>query len=208
MSDEKKISGYVLVGGKSSRMGNDKAFLEINGKTFLENAVDSLRPHCSPIKIVLNRSQNHFVEQIPAEISHIFDIFENRGALGGIHAALKNCETEFAVILAIDLPFVSSKAIEKLCEVALDSKDFSAFVPRQQDNKLQSLCAVYLVQDCLPKLEELLDENDSASVRDFLKLIFPKHIEANYLSANENLLFNVNHPTDFQSVSLLKNESS
>jgi molybdopterin-guanine dinucleotide biosynthesis protein A len=208
MADEKKFSGCVLAGGKSSRMGNDKAWLEINGKTFLENAVDSLRPFCSLVKIVLNKSQPHFIEKIPAECSYIFDVFENRGALGGIHAALQNCETEFAVILAVDLPFVSRKAIEKLCQAALDSKDFAAIVPHQNDGRVQPLCAVYRVKDCLPKLEELLDENDSASVRDFLKLISPKYIEANRLSANENLLFNVNHPTDFQSVSLLKNKSS
>lgn len=208
MSDEKKFSGCVLGGGKSSRMGKDKALLEINGKTFLENAVDALCPHCSSIKIVLNRSQNHFVEKIPDECSYIFDVFENRGALGGIHAALQNCETEFAVILAVDLPFVSSEAIEKLCQAALDSKDFSAIVPRQNDGRLQPLCAVYRLQVCLPKLEELLDEHDSASVRDFLELIFPKYIEANLLSANENLLLNVNHPTDFQSVGLLQNEST
>lgn len=208
MSDEKKFSGYVLAGGKSSRMGNDKAWLEINGKTFLENAVNALQPHCSSIKIVLNRSQNHFIKKIPAKSSYIFDIFGNRGALGGIHAALQNCETEVAVILAVDLPFVSRKAIKKLCKAALDLKDFAAIVPRQIDGKLQPLCAVYRAQVCLPKLEELLDENDSASVRDFLELIFPRYIEANRLSANENLLFNVNHPTDFQSVSLSKNKSS
>lgn len=202
MCDE-NFTGFVLAGGKSSRMGNDKALLEINGKTFLENAVNALRPFCSLVKIVLNKSQTLFIEKIPVEIPHIFDHFENRGALGGIHAALQNCETEFAIILAVDLPFVSHEAIEKLCRVVLDSKDFSAIVPRQIDGKLQPLCAVYRARVCLPKLEELLDETDSASVRDFLELIFPQYIEANRLSANENLLFNINHPTDFQRVSLL-----
>lgn len=190
------FSGYVLAGGKSSRMGKDKAFLEINGKTFLANAVDALRPACSSIKIVLNKSQTHLVKKISTK--YVFDHFENRGALGGIHAALKDCETKFAIILAVDLPFVSSEVIEKLCEVALNSKDFVAIVPRQNDGKLQPLCAIYRVKDCLSKIEDLLKKNESASVRDFLEKVPTKFIEANFLSDDENLFFNVNQPSDFR----------
>ena len=195
---KESFSGYILAGGKSSRMGKDKALLEINGKTFLENATDALRPSCSSIKIVLNRLQHHFIEKIPAEIPYIFDHFENRGALGGIHAALQNCETEFAIILAVDLPFVSREAIEKLCKVALNSKDFAAIVPRQNDRRLQPLCAIYRVRDCLPKIEDLLKKNESASVRDFLEKVPTKFIEASFLSNDENLFFNVNQPSDFR----------
>ena len=193
---EKNFTGYVLAGGKSSRMGKDKAWLEINGKTFLENAVDALRLNCSSIKIVLNQSQHYFIEKIPAEISYIFDCFENRGALGGIHAALKDCETELAIILAVDLPFVSCQAIEKLCEVALSSKDVAATVPRQNDGRLQPLCAVYRVQNCLPQLEDLLNKPTSPSVRDFLEVILTNYLETSALS-DENLFFNVNQPSDY-----------
>lgn len=194
------FTGYVLAGGKSSRMGKDKAFLEISGKTFLANAVDALRPVCSSVKIVLNNSQNHFIEKIPGDISHICDFLADRGAPGGIHAALKDCETEFAVVLAVDLPFVSSVAIEQLCSIALDSNEYAAIVPRQSNGKLQPLCAVYQVNDCLPKLEEVLSQTNSASVRDFLKLISHKHIDVNHLKADKNLLLNVNNPSDFQSI--------
>ena len=202
---DRNFTGFVLAGGKSSRMGKDKAWLEINGKTFLENAVDVLRPACSSIKIVLNQSQHHFIEKIPDDIPHIFDIYENRGALGGIHAALTDCETELAIILAVDLPFVSRQAIEKLGEVALDSKDFSVIVPRQIDGRLQPLCAIYRVQDCLPKLEELLDGNDSASVRDFLKSIIVRIIKQSCLSDDRNLFLNVNNQSEFSRTNDIKN---
>lgn len=193
---DRNFTGFVLAGGKSSRMGKDKAWLEINGKTFLENAVDVLRPACSSIKIVLNQSQHHFIEKIPDDIPHIFDHFENRGALGGIHAALTDCKTKLAIILAVDLPFVSRQAIEKLCEVALSSKDVAAIVPRQNDGRLQPLCAVYRVQNCLPQLEDLLTKPTSPSVRNFLELIPTNYLEATVLS-DENLFFNVNQPSDF-----------
>lgn len=190
------FEGFVLAGGKSSRMKRDKAFLQIGKKNFIENAVEVLASVCEQVKIVLNKSQTHFIEKLPNEIPYIFDIYQNRGANGGIHAALNDCETEFAVILAVDLPFVTGETINKLCEIALDSKEFSAIVPRQNDNGLQPLCAVYRVADCLTKLEEILLKDDSASVKEFLETIRVKEIEAKNLGSNKNLFANINRPHD------------
>jgi molybdenum cofactor guanylyltransferase len=189
------FTGFVLAGGKSSRMGADKFTLEIDGETFLEKAVNVLKPACQTVKIVLNPAQE--VETIQPIVR---DIYQMRGALGGIHAALKNCETKFAVILAVDLPFVTTGAIENLAAAALAANKFPAVVPRQPDGRFQPLCAVYRAKYCLPALEKLLGENDTASVRDFLDLILPKYIEASRLSPDENLLFNVNFPADFASI--------
>ncbi len=187
------FTGFVLAGGKSSRMGADKYALEHDGETFLDRALKVLKPVCETVKIVLNDDQNIEIEQ-PV----IRDIYKGRGANGGIHAALKYCETKFAVILAVDLPFVTTEAIENLTNIALASNKYIAFVPRQTDSRPQPLCAVYRAKYCLPTLEKLLDENDTASVKDFLDRILPKYIEASRLSADERLLFNINSPSDFR----------
>ena len=184
-------------------MGRDKAFLKIGGKTFLENASDALKSHCREVKIVINKSQTYFIEKLPHEISYIFDVYKNRGALGGINAALKECKTEFAVILAIDLPFVTSKTIESLAKIAL-SENFAAIVPRQSDRRLQPLCAVYRVKDCLPATEKLLSKNISVSMHDFLEMIESKVIEAGDLSRDKDLFANVNSPADFERTLLPK----
>ncbi len=182
-------------------MGTDKAFLEINGETFIERAVKNLAETCeNRVKIVLNQNQTHFMEKFFADVPHIYDIYNNRGAPGGIHAALKNCETKYAIILAVDLPLVTGEAIEKLAEIALSSNKFIAVVPRQSDGRLQPLCAVYHARYCLSTLENLLDENASASANDFLELIAPRIVDQNKLTINnsKDIFFNVNHPTDFQ----------
>ncbi len=197
------FTGYILAGGKSSRMGRDKAFLEIGGKTFIENASDALKRNCIEIKVVLNSNQKHFIEKLPREISYIFDVHENRGALGGIYAALKDCETDFAIILACDMPFVISKTIENLTKIAL-SENFAAIVPRQTDGRLQPLCAVYRVKDCLFNAEKLLSKDISVSMRDFLEIIESKIIEAGDLSGNKNLFVNVNSQADFEKTLLHK----
>lgn len=189
------FEGFILAGGKSTRMGADKFSLKLNGETFLNRAFATLSKTCESVKIVLNQTQ-----QIETGLEIIRDIYAERGALGGIHAALKNCRAKFAVILAVDLPFVTTEAIENLQKTALEANKYLAVVPRQTDGKSQPLCAVYRAKYCLPILEKLLNENDSASVRDFLELIFPKYVDVNHLSNNENLLFNVNSPEDFQKI--------
>ena len=181
-------------------MGEDKAFLKIGEKTFLENAVEILNPVCAQTKIVLNKSQNHFIEKIPGGVSYVFDVYENRGALGGIHAAMKDCQTEFAAVLAIDLPFATSEAVEKLCEIILAEKDISAVVPRQPDGKLQPLCAVYRTKNCLQKAEEILSKTDSASVRFFLEKLNTEIIDALILDENKDLFLNVNNPHEYQNL--------
>lgn len=195
-----EFEGFVLAGGKSSRMGEDKAFLKIEDETFLERAVEILQTVCGQkVKIVLNKNRTHFIEENRLPASHIFDIIENRGALSGLHAALKNCLTEFAAVLAVDMPLVTGEFFLRLAQTALISKDISAVVPVQYDKKIQPLCAVYRVTNCLPELENLLHDNSTASVRDFLKLINVRFIEAkNLFNDNRNLLSNVNTPSEYK----------
>ncbi|HEY0458893.1 MAG TPA: molybdenum cofactor guanylyltransferase [Pyrinomonadaceae bacterium] len=190
---KKDFTGFVLAGGKSSRMGADKYNLEIDGESFLDRAANTLRATCETVKIVLNQTQS-----VETDLPTVRDIYAARGALGGIHAALKNCETKFAIILAVDLPLVTGAAIENLADAALALNKYPAVVPRQTDGESQPLCAVYRAKYCLPPLEKILHESDSASVRDFLDAIFPKYIDESRLSADGNLLFNVNRPADFE----------
>jgi molybdopterin-guanine dinucleotide biosynthesis protein A len=190
---KKDFTGFVLAGGKSSRMGTDKYNLEIDGESFLDRAVNTLKATCETVKIVLNQTQS-----VETDLPTVRDIYAARGALGGIHAALKNCETKFAIILAVDLPLVTSAAIENLADAALALNKYPAVVPRQTNGESQPLCAVYRAKYCLPPLEKILHESDSASVRDFLDAIFPKYIDESRLSADGNLLFNVNRPADFE----------
>jgi molybdopterin-guanine dinucleotide biosynthesis protein A len=196
-----KFSGYVLAGGKSSRMGTDKALLALDGETFLERALKALEAACeNRVKIVLNRRQTHFIEQLPPAVPRLFDIYENLGALGGIHAALRDCATAYAVILACDMPLIGAGTIEKLTRAALASHESAAVIPIQADGRPQPLSAVYRVEKCLPELERYLSTESSAAVRDFLKTIDARFIEANSLGGGEDPLFNVNRPPDYRSL--------
>jgi molybdopterin-guanine dinucleotide biosynthesis protein A len=198
---KENFTGFVLAGGKSSRMGTDKSALRLDGETFLERAVNALKPVCESVVIVLNQSQT-----IETDLPVVRDIYPERGALGAIHAAFKNCPTKFAVVLAVDLPRVSTEALENLQNFATASNKYIAFVPRQANGRPQPLCAVYRARFCLPPLEGLLSEHDSASVRDLLELIAPKYIDETRLSAEAEMLFNVNYPEDLEKLGMMNDE--
>lgn len=199
------FSGYVLAGGKSSRMKTDKAFLKLRGETFLERGVRALSSACGGrVKIVINENQKaKFAKSFPP-VDFVFDIFPERGALGGIHSALKNSESDWAIILACDLPFVTKDTIETLAHIALNSpENTAAVVPKQPGGVIQPLCGVYRVEACLPAIEKILNNEDSPSVRDFLKTIPARLVEAAALASggeSEFLFFNVNRPADFESI--------
>ena len=200
--NNKVFTGYVLAGGKSLRMGVDKAFLDFGGETFVEHAINSLSTVCENVKIILNDSEiEPKLQKVLPDVSRIFDIYKSRGALGGIHSALCDCETEFAIILACDLPLVDSSAIEKLAEITVNTDEtVAAIVPKQNDGRLQPLCAIYLKSVCLAKLGELFEKNESVSVRDLIFGVPNRIVLSDELSEADNIFLNVNEPSDFQIV--------
>lgn len=195
------FSGFVLAGGKSSRMKTDKAFLKHKGETFLERAAGALASNCGEVKIVISENQNDKFRLYFPAFSFVFDRFPERGAPGGIHAALKNSNTDWAVVLACDLPLVSAESIGALTQIVSNTpEDFAAVVPKQNDNRLQPLCAAFSAIKCLPKLELLLKTESSPSMYDFLKIIRVRYIDQRELAngSSEDIFFNVNRPADFR----------
>ena len=129
------ITAYILAGGKSLRMGSDKAFARFEGRTLLQRALDTARLLTPDCRIVGARGKfeafGHVVE----------DVYADRGPLGGIDAALKNTATDLNLVLAVDMPYVSSEFLLYLAREAQGSGALLA-VPRTSDG-WQPLCAVF-----------------------------------------------------------------
>jgi molybdopterin-guanine dinucleotide biosynthesis protein A len=126
---------FVLAGGQSSRMGQDKAFLPFAGTTLLERALSTARAVVPQVRIV---GSKHKFQTFAATIE---DQFPAHGPLGGIHAALTSSSCGFNLILAVDMPFLDPRWLTYLLE---QSRNSSATVTlaRTQDG-WQPLCAVY-----------------------------------------------------------------
>ncbi len=129
------LSGFVLAGGRSRRMGTDKAFLQLDGRTLLVRVLDLLRALTPQVGIVGPAAK------FTAYGLVIEDVYAGRGPLAGIHAALTSSTTELNLIMAVDLPLISESLLRFLVEQARAS-DAVVTVPRIAGG-YQPLCAVY-----------------------------------------------------------------
>src|SRR4030095_7853744 len=128
------VEGFILVGGASRRMGRDKAQLLLDGRTFVQRIADGLSAVASSVSLVGAPQPSSRFKNVP-------DVHERWGALGGIHAALTADQTAWAIVVACDLPFVTSELFAALTNFADDTLD--AVVPIQPDGRPQPVCALY-----------------------------------------------------------------
>jgi molybdopterin-guanine dinucleotide biosynthesis protein A len=134
--------GFVLAGGKSSRMGmnTDKAFLDFGGQSLLDRALAVMSEVCDRVRIVGDPAK--FTKYGSSKYgSVVADIFSGCGPLAGIHAALVHSPAELNLMLAVDMPFVSTELLAFLFAAA-ENNDAIITVPRSSKG-LEPLCAVY-----------------------------------------------------------------
>jgi molybdopterin-guanine dinucleotide biosynthesis protein A len=100
------IGGYVLAGGRSSRMGQDKAMLLLDGRPLVEHAVVKLKRLCAKVSILANtRALESYARIVPDNVS-------GYGPLGGIEAALRDSEFAWNLILPVDMPFLPTQLLD------------------------------------------------------------------------------------------------
>ena len=128
-------AGFLLGGGKSSRMGKDKAFLPFRGTTLLEHSLAVLRESCSPVVVVGRR------EKFSEYADVVEDTFAGCGPLAGIHAGLSIAASDLNFFLAVDMPSISAALIKYL--VATAAQVNAPIVVPRTTRGLQPLCAVY-----------------------------------------------------------------
>ncbi len=130
-----EISAFVLAGGQSSRMGRDKAFLRLGGRTLLERALEAARVVTADVRIVGQK------EKFAAYGPVIEDLYPGRGPLAGIHAALRASSAELNLVLGVDTPFLDPGFLRYLLE---EAKHSGAVVTAPRiGGQNQPLCAVY-----------------------------------------------------------------
>lgn len=145
------ITGFVLAGGKSSRMGSDKGLLKICNKTFAQLVIEAMKPLVSDIIIVSNNNDHD-----KFGYKRIEDIITDSGPLAGIHAALNYSNTDYNLILSCDIPFITTKILRKLTEI--DFQNYDVVQIKSQD-KTMPLIALYH-KNCKFKCIELLQKGE------------------------------------------------
>lgn len=188
------ISGFVLAGGKSTRMGKDKAVLSLHGRTLLQTALAALRAVASEVAVVGSPKLHSGYAPV------ITDVFDGCGPLGGIHAALSHTKTEFNIILAVDTPFISAKLLAFLAERALASR--SVVTAPEINAYPQPLCAVYS-RAFLPVAEQALQAGRYKIVPLFrdTTTVYIRQSELEQFAFGPEMFENLNTPEDLEHAS-------
>jgi len=189
-----QVTGIILAGGKSSRMGTEKGLQQLAGKSLISYAIEALTGICS--EIIISASSGKYAE---LGLKVVADEFPDIGPMGGIFSCLKQSSTENNLVLSCDLPFVSEKLLSYLLE---NSTGFQAAIPWEGAQHYEPLCGFYR--------SSLLNKMNSYILKGNYKLpdLF-EEISINKLNINnfdifgENLFFNINSKHDLATAEIL-----
>ncbi len=188
--------GVVLAGGGSTRMGTNKALLELGGVPLIERVLRTLQPLFPEVAIVANDPAPYARLGVPTWP----DAVPLRGPLGGVYTAILRSRTPYTFCIACDMPFANQAMVAFLCDLVAG---YQVVVPRTPDG-YQPLHAVY-GKECLARIETMI-----AADRLKIDLLFPavraRVVEEAELRAVEPSLrcfMNVNTPEELKAAARL-----
>ncbi len=132
----KEVSGFVLAGGASRRLGLDKAKLLLGSERMVDRQIRLLRTICSSVSIV--GPPDNFPD---TEVQVYEDEIPGKGPLGGIHTGLRRSRTEFSLFVSCDMPFMEARFLRYLCGQALEGRA-PVTIPPPWANGRYPLCAI------------------------------------------------------------------
>lgn len=149
--DKKHITGIILAGGKSSRMGTDKGFLMLNNKSFMQHSIDALTPLVSEIIIVSNHNNYDAFG-----LKRVEDIIEDAGPLAGIYSGLIASKTKYNLVLSCDIPLINSDVLARLIS-GIDNT--SEVIQIESNGRKMPLIALYK-KSCETVFKKLLSQGE------------------------------------------------
>jgi molybdopterin-guanine dinucleotide biosynthesis protein A len=183
------ISGIILSGGRSSRMGKNKAFIEIDGVPIIQRIYKLFKTLFSEIVIVTNEME--LFQNFEVKIHR--DLIPDQGVLGGLYTGIFCSSFPHAFCVACDMPFLKGPVIRYLIEKI---EDYDVVVPRTKDG-LQPLHAIYS-RNCLDPIRKIIEQKQFKII-DFYPMVKVNIVEENEFRsldpARESFL-NVNTPEE------------
>lgn len=189
IDSRRDITGVILVGGKSRRMGKDKAFLEFSGEPLFKRVLEIHRESFHRILLVGGRRARFAGYGLPV----LEDIFPG-SALGGLYTGLYHAQTEYVFISPCDLPFPNKGVLDHICSLR---KGFDAVVPTTHRG-FEPLFALYAIT-CLEPMRRLL-ESGNYCVYDFYPQVHIRYVPGEELAPLDKegkSFLNVNTPEEF-----------
>ena len=182
------ISAGILAGGKSSRMGENKARLKYKKETFLEIVAKECEDFYEVMVSVDDKEKYR-------DLSYRLVQDEKReyGPLEGIYQLLRASKTEYVLVVATDMPCIRKDVLNKLAGHITGEEDCLILCV---NGKIQPLCSIYS-KKMLSALEQLR-EKDEHRPRELYKLVLAKYIELEELGGDPAVIDNINTKNDYE----------
>ena len=187
-----KISGILLAGGMSKRMGREKGILKVGERYLYQYPLGILESICDEILISTCKDFT-----LPVNHTMVCDEVTGLGPIGGIYTCIKRSSNDLNIILSYDLPLVNEGLLNHLIQ---ESNAYDIVLPALQKERPEPLCGIYR-KSVIGVLEDLIEENRYA-VRYALPLVKSKTILVNdqmpfYLP---DIFLNINNKSDLESL--------
>lgn len=192
---EEPITGVILAGGKSRRMGRNKALLDLGGICLIEKTYQIMSKLFQEVILITNTPEDYAFLNCPCQR----DIYPGIGSIAGLHAALSTSNNERIFVVPCDMPFLNPALITLLCR---KEKTYDAVVPFSNQG-IEPLHALYH-RRCLPQLERAIVEGDK-KLQNFLQDIWTYFLPVSayqHIPDAEQSFRNVNRPEDYAALDI------
>ena len=187
------LTGLVLAGGSSRRMGRDKAFLELDGRPLIQIVVERMQSVCAEVLIVSGDREPYTA----LGVSVIEDHFPDVGVLAGLHAGLYAASYELSLAVGCDMPFIKPVLLQAFAAWAVDH-DVALL---RRGEHVEPLHAAYR-RTCVPAMERAIRAGKRRIVSFFpdvrVRYVTPQDVKP--FDAHLTAFRNVNTPQDWQAI--------
>lgn len=185
------LGALVLVGGKSRRMGVNKANLALGEMSFLERIISQLSGF-EAVLLSVGQHSHYGMFECPL----VTDIYPDAGPLGGIYSGLVSCRSLHLFVTTCDMPLITHELCDYLSSYLCGQYD--AYVVRKRDGQIQPLCAIY-AKSALPLMQEQLEAR-RYKMFDLLSRLRVKVIDLGYTVFPDEIFININTHDDYKSL--------
>jgi molybdenum cofactor guanylyltransferase len=188
-------AGIILSGGLNTRMeGRNKAFLTIDGQTFMDRIAATLSACCDEMLLVTREPERYADRNLRV----VTDILTARSALTGIHAGLVHMQADYGLCVGCDTPLIKKGVLRMLMEATDPQMDI---VVPASGSYFQPLCAVY-AKRCAPAIEDQLRKGDFKIAHLFAEMKVKKIPYTRFRAVDDKLVsfFNINTEDDLKRI--------
>ena len=195
MNNSQRVTGIILAGGKSSRLGRDKAWEDVGGQRIIDRVIGALQSSCDEVFIIGDRPERQNELSLPKCIQYRSDDQKGKGSIGGLYTGLKASDTLWSLVVACDMPFISRELIRFMLSI-ISKNRCDAIVP-VINGRYQPTHALYN-STCIPFIEKNISSGNFRMDSYFDEIYLEEISEdvINSIKGAELSFFNVNTEDD------------